>query len=87
MGWPAICTSTQPSVTRNRSHGATEVPRLPMRGFSTPSRSRSIRKAFDIISAVGSRAPSTCWPRPVACRWYSAIIVPMARVIAVPKSA
>ena len=43
--------------------------------------------AFDIISAVGSSAPSTCWPSPVACRWYSAIITPSAEVSAVPKSA
>ena len=50
--------------TSYRSHGATDVPRLPMRGLSTPRRSRSISMAFDIMSAVGSSAPSTCWPSP-----------------------
>jgi hypothetical protein len=46
-----------------------------------------MRKAFDIISAVGSSAASTCWPSPVFSRCSRAKATPVAIVIAVPKSA
>ena len=45
-----------------------------------------MRKAFDIIRAVGSSAPSTCWPSPVRSRCISAASTPIVRVSAVPKS-